>query len=363
MKWIINTITSWDEAPRARHQVTNELIKKDNEVIFIERNKAGFSFKLDTKKISTNLTIVTPYFFLNYKYRYRIPVINEIFQLLLYKKLKKKFGVPAVINFDFTAYLINRFFNKYIYYCNDEFIGNSKYRFFLIDIYHKFIEKKVIKNAVFCVATTNYLKNKLIKTNKNVYEIPLGGPDPLEITEQNFHKKNGTIRVGLVGFINSRNFSLSLLNKMNDDLSVRLNLVGPVEVEFIKKLNNPDKITLSGTLVNGELYKRINDFDVTIAPYNLKRKNEGTSPNKLFVYLACGKPVVVSDLPNLVSFSFPERSVYIAKKEDDFLTLIHRAYCEDDPTLVHTRKKYASENSWSKRIEDFLDIARLNGIF
>lgn len=361
MKWIINTITSWSEAPRARHQVTNELIKINHTIFFVERNSTGFR-KIKTRKEKENLIIVTPYFPLNYKFRYRLPFINEIYQNWLYKKLRKDFGEISVINFDFNAHLLQKYFKRTIYYCNDEYIGNSKYPNFFTNVYHKYCERKVIKNSVFCISTAHYITEKLLKINPNIHEIPLGGPDlssSLELIENSSNQKE--IHVSLVGFISTRNISYTVINKIMEDTSIRLSLIGPVEDGFLKKINKLSRIKLMGVLIGDEFYNAIHNSDVAIAPYNLERINPGTTPNKLYQYLACGKPVVISNLPNLKFMKFPEKSVYIANDEDDFIKLIHQAYKETSKELETERKRFSYNNTWNSRIKKFLVIASENG--
>lgn len=59
MAFLVNTNTSWDEPPRCRYQVTNELAKS-HRVFFIERNKVGTPcFELVTEQSS--LVRITPY--------------------------------------------------------------------------------------------------------------------------------------------------------------------------------------------------------------------------------------------------------------------------------------------------------------
>ena len=76
MKYLINTITAWDEPPRARHQVA-EAIAKNNEVIFIARNERGKP-RIETSIINENLTVITPFFPIDYRLRYRLTIIKVI---------------------------------------------------------------------------------------------------------------------------------------------------------------------------------------------------------------------------------------------------------------------------------------------
>ena len=78
MKYLINTITSWQEPPRARHQVAQALAK-NNEVIFVARNEIGMP-KLEIYRTNEYLTVITPYYPIDYRIRFRLPLFNEIYQ-------------------------------------------------------------------------------------------------------------------------------------------------------------------------------------------------------------------------------------------------------------------------------------------
>ena len=114
MKFLVITLTGWEEPPRTRHQVTRALANSGHEVIFVTRNKVG---KIHTigKKITDKIFLIEPYFPLNYRFCYRIPVINEIYHRWLFNKLRQDYSDYTVINFDFTAHQLNRYFKYYIY--------------------------------------------------------------------------------------------------------------------------------------------------------------------------------------------------------------------------------------------------------
>src|SRR4030042_6885289 len=203
-KFIINTFTKWDEPPRARHQVATE-ISKHYDTIFISANKTGLP-KLKKKTINNNLSVIYPYFPITTKIRYRVPIINELYQLWLFSKLKKQYPDYYVINFDFTARLIYRFFTKTIFYCNDNFTAISKrINNILIYRYHLRCERTVAEKANFCIATSGILKNKILNYTDRVYEIPLGGPSikefDIKIKYEIKNRHSGYINVGLVGYI------------------------------------------------------------------------------------------------------------------------------------------------------------------
>ncbi len=357
MKFLINTITKWDEPPRARHQVAQTLSKK-YPVHFISANKTGWP-RIKKKQINSNLEVSIPFYPVPFKIRYRLPIINEIYQRWLFNRISGEFKNHSVINFDFSAKLIHKYFNKVIYYCNDNFADISrKINPKFIAEYHKDCERYVAEKAKFCIATANTIKDYLISYNSNTFEIHLGGPNTHDHNVGiNYDiNKSGKINIGLVGYIRGFNLSHKLLNDLVANPGIYLTLIGPVEKQFMKKLINTDKIKALGIRTGKELLTEVNKFDVAIAPYNPDRLNEGCFPNKLWIYLALGKPVVVSDLVSIKNVIFPEKSLYVAKSYDEFLDLAIKAHGENAPELIKNRVNFSKENSWDNRMEEFMKI-------
>jgi hypothetical protein len=359
VNFIINTITDWSEPPRARHQVSLELSKK-HKVIFINANKIGFP-KFELKEEKNNLLILTPYFPLNYKIRYRLPILNEIYQIWLFKQLLRKYPNYQIINFDFSASLIHKFFSGFIYYCNDNFTRISKrLNHYFIYKYHTKCEEKVAKKAAFCVATSGILKEKLEAFNPRVYEIPLGGPKISDygiktpfITSKAPGEK---IKLGLVGFIKNSNTSADVINELLQTGEFEINLIGPVDPKLLENIASKDNLKLLGTLVEHELYETLNKVDVAIAPYHFNKLDYGGTPNKLLIYLSLGKPTVVTYLKAIKKERYDKDIVYFVENKDDFVHTVMRAYQSNNEKLMQQRIAFAEENSWEKRVETLISL-------
>ncbi|MBN1183331.1 MAG: glycosyltransferase [Bacteroidales bacterium] len=364
MQFIVNTITRWEEPPRARHQVA-EALSKNNFVVFIAANKFGF-FKVKTLLVHENLKVLTPYFPIINKLRYRLPIINEVYQYWLFTKLRKSYKDFKVINFDFTATKIFGYFNYVIYYCNDSFAAISRHiNPFFISRYHRYCESKVATRAKFCIAVSTILKDNLLKFNPNSFEIPLGSPDieQFKITINDLLYHDGDIQVGLVGFIKIYNISYQAINNLLRNEKIRITLIGPVEDKFINQIERKDKLILKGTLTGKELYEEINKFDVAIAPYCARLTEDvqsgvGTG-SKIYHYFAMGKPVVISFMAGLSKVNMPDGFLYIAKSDEEFSTLINKALKENSKELIKQRINFARENSWVKRMEIFTDYVKM----
>jgi len=355
--FLINTITGWDEPPRARHHVAFSL-SKIHTVVFVEANKTGFP-AIRTRKVHENLTLITPYFPIDMRIRYRIPVLNEIYQYWLFRNLVRHYRDHKVINFDFTASRIFRFFRNVIYYCNDSFSEISKkINPAPIAKYHKRCEATVASRSGFCVGISLLIKNYLLQYNPNTIEIPLGSPNITEykIAVQRAPSKNKKVRVVLVAVIKRLNMSSNVINLLLRDESISLTLIGPVEEAFLDEIEDKDRLILRGSLYGRELYGEMNQFDVAIAPYCTRSKNEifTATGGKIYHYLSVGKPVVISYMPGLDQLNLEEKIIYPAGEEEDFPGLVHRAHEENTAELIQKRVDYANRNTWDQRMAELV---------
>ncbi len=332
MRFLIFTLTSWDEAPRARHQVTRELLKLGHEVYFVEKNSPGFP-KVSFEK-NENLTVIKTSFIPGYRIRFRIPILNGLYQIWLFRRLKALLGDMFVINFDFSLRLLPRFFSNSVYYCNDEVVGNTTVKSALVDKYWQGCEANVASSAKLCIATAPFLARKLSSYNPRVYEIPLGGPDPGSIRSPAKETQSDKVVLGLVGFVREITISLKVINDLLTDPNIIIRIAGTVEENFMSRIDRPSGIELLGVLKDQSLYDSISQFDVGIIPYNQEKLNPGATSNKLYLYLACGVPVVMSAMPNLKGKSFPKGTVYQSEDNSDFLGLVKLALKHEKPGYV-----------------------------
>lgn len=355
--FLINTLTYWEEPPRARHQVARAL-SKNYSVVFVAANKIGFP-TIRIQKINENFTLITPFFPLDMRIRYRIPVINEFFQHWLYRKLVKEYKHYKVINFDYTATQIFKYFNNVVYYCNDSFYEISKtINPIVIAKYHKRCEARVAAKSDFCVGISILIKDYLRKYNPNVIEIPLGSPDIEEynIAVQEAPSRDKKIKVVLVAVIKKLNISYNVINLLLKDVSISLTLIGPIDDSFMKEIENKEKLIVKGSLFGKELYEEINKYDVAIAPYCTKSNNDiftGTG-GKLYHYLSVGKPIVISYMSGLNQLNLNDKIIYPAKEEEDFPVLVHKAHEDNTVDLIKQRMNYAKRNTWTNRMKDLI---------
>jgi teichuronic acid biosynthesis glycosyltransferase TuaH len=94
------------------------------------------------------------------------------------------------------------------------------------------------------------------------------------------------------------------------------------------------------------------DFDVAILPFKLNTITQGTSPIKIYEYLASGFPVVSTPLPECLVIP----SVSVAKDASEFLGKIQSEGDNDSNFLRDQRRKYAELQSWKHRSDSIIQF-------
>jgi hypothetical protein len=341
----------WHEPPRSRHQIANEL-KSKGTVYFVERSKTGLP-NVTIRQVEKHIYVISPTFPVDYRIRYRTPILNEIYHEWLLKNIKRKNIIfEVVLTFDHTSYRITKHFKNVIYYCGDDFIGNAKIKLAVVNKYHSAIEKRLAASVKLCIVTSEFLLSKFIDINSNTYIVPLGAPT-VTSNYLNFKRNKKELPVlGLVAFINRR-LPIVLMDELLKRFKILL--IGPADEVIIQRYIHNKNAEFVGEKIDGELYHALDRVDVCIAPYDEEVVNKGLTPNKLWLYAALGKPCVVTDVPNIKNWHFEEGVIYKTKNQD-FLETCSRAYNEDNILLFDKRVKVAKANSWSKKVDEIINI-------
>jgi len=128
--------------------------------------------------------------------------------------------------------------------------------------------------------------------------------------------------------------------------------VGPLAA-LERRLRNHERIRFLGRRDYGRLPHYLHSFDVTVIPANRHAASLAANPGKLYQYLASGRPVVVTDLPEFEPF---REVVYRASSSEEFIAQVGAALREP-PGWQIERRKMAEHHSWRRRAARVLEIA------
>ena len=88
-------------------------------------------------------------------------------------------------------------------------------------------------------------------------------------------------------------------------------------------------------------------------PFKINNVTLGTSPVKMFEYMAMGLPIVTTPMPECMLY----KSVFIAKDATEFEKQIRAAIAaKTDPAYQKTLQREARENTWDARVDDMVKI-------
>lgn len=89
-------------------------------------------------------------------------------------------------------------------------------------------------------------------------------------------------------------------------------------------------------------------FDVACIPFELTPLIEATDPVKLYEYMAAGKPVVASRLPELEAHA---SRVALVDTPEAFTEAVARELENDSNEERRARATFAADNTWARRAD------------
>jgi glycosyltransferase involved in cell wall biosynthesis len=130
-------------------------------------------------------------------------------------------------------------------------------------------------------------------------------------------------------------------------------MVGPVVKVDPNSLPRHKRILWLGRREYAQLPAYTSGFDVCLMPFAMNEATEFINPTKALEYMATGRPIVSSPVPDVVS-NFAE-VVKIGTSHEDFIALCRQAIEEPDQAAIARGIKMADQNQWH------MTVAKLEG--
>jgi glycosyltransferase involved in cell wall biosynthesis len=127
-------------------------------------------------------------------------------------------------------------------------------------------------------------------------------------------------------------------------------LVGSAVGSDFGLARNVDNIQFRGEVPYADVPAIVASFNVCLIPFKISPLTLATNPVKVYEYLAAGRPVVATALPELISLADRDVDVFTATGAGEFIDQIKRALaCADAPDRIAVRQAWARDQDWSLR--------------
>lgn len=128
--------------------------------------------------------------------------------------------------------------------------------------------------------------------------------------------------------------------------------IGPLEHPgIIDSLRGMPNFHYLGPRPPARIPAYVRSLDVCLSFFLRDQLAAAVDPVKIYEYLALGRPVVATPLPELARFG---ELVRIAEDADSFCCEIRKAVANPNPDLVERRRAFADANSWAGRVGQLL---------
>jgi hypothetical protein len=282
--------------------------------------------------------------------------LNKLYNGWLRKALASQLNlqISEVITFDHTSIaFVDGHFN-YVYYVNDDHTraGAKKFNFFAKQLAQE--EKQLAAHAQMVITTAADLQQRFELLNKNTFLIPLGAP---EVTiSAAMAPTSECTRVVFLGVLNSVRIPMELMNTLHESGKYEIHCVGPSDSAFRTWATAKSTVHLHNELTGEALLQFLQTCHVGIAPYKQNSANSGVTPSKLWHYFAAGIPVVYSLLPSITLEENYRKHAIGANNDSSFLAAIDELSATDDLSKRKERMQIAKDNSWAKRVDQFIKL-------
>lgn len=210
---------------------------------------------------------------------------------------------------------------------------------------------KFMRKARLVINSSHSLWKEALNYNKNSVLVR-NGVDLAHFKKTwNLRKETNKPVIGYIGAL-AYWVDFKLLRKLAETYpEYELHIIGHTEVveknqDFIS-LKHMKNVKILGLVPYNRLPLYLKEFDVGIVPFIFDELIEAADPLKVYEYIAAGKPIVTTNLPELRRL---KDYVYIAENNDEFIRFCKQAI--ENPKVTREELiREAFENTWENRVD------------
>lgn len=246
-------------------------------------------------------------------------------------------------------------------------------RYFIIKCIEKFVFERI--DAIICVTPEIKEHYKKTSSRETLFYVVQNGVDPevfREIDVKDLRKDMGFEGKKIICFVGKFEawqgiyLLLDAFVTITDEYpNVELLVIGGGS-GFDEYKRRVDELKISqnvhfiGHIPHSDVPRYINLANVCVAPFSLVRTVTGSSGLKLFEYMACNKPVVVTNVPNVNFISEKDLGIVVNENDPAELASAIITMLKDEEKAGKMGKKggdYVRKyHSWDKIVERTLNI-------
>lgn len=357
----------WEEAPRLRHQLA-EYLAPYFRIEFVELPGAWLRhgwMRPGRRRLRERFHVVTLGNVLLPPER--VQALSAGLRRLLRRSLTRRVeraaprrgdGRVILMNFthDHPGLMRSPAFDASVYVCNDDWVAQARPG---LREEAGGLERETAARADLCLAVSHPLQERLQRFNART-ELLLPG-HPFGAEQPFWRAPEPPFVLCFMGYLDHR-IDLGWLAALLEDPAWEVRLIGKRQPSLgdARALERSGRCRFLGELRGAELFRALSSAHVLAMPYRLEGGNlAATAPNKLFAYLATGRPVVSSALPRLLEL--PPHVLARAATAAEFVSAAREAAARDCEAFFRERVRLAGEQAWegkALRLKERLDGLR-----
>ena len=260
-------------------------------------------------------------------------IVRDLPLVVVSLLLKKKYGIPVVLDMaeNYPAMYWKRFHQGGLSAAKNFITKNP----FIIE----WVERYALKNIDRLIVVVEESATRLISMGLDPGRVTIvsNTPDLKIFTGDGRPRGSKPLQLIYVGFIQEGRGletvieGLALLKK-DGNTSVKFVVIGdgdylPQLKSLAAKTGVSEMVEFKGWMKNTEVPRHIFESDIGVIPHKKTDHTDTTIPNKLFDFMACAKPVIVSNAAPMQRVVFEHNCGLVFKSEDpeDFRLAVEKA--------------------------------------